>query len=681
MNTKQMMIELLALKERQNPSKLENLGELTVFDDSNAPFKQISTNLIRMIEHIYEERGLLSFTIDGDEGSVYYAEQTLADSSIVSKMYKNNDDKYVIEAVQIAHHNGNQTPVQLLRKSKAQSVLPIVAMLFQRTDDEIEYGDKLEDLEMDLKYLFHSIFQQTQIQSIIDGDFNSLAMIRNLDFDGLEKLLQQMTNSTYELFTKNDDIVFADFLNDSKEFPLLNIKDLPTVSNIGLEKNKEKYDVYIKQDNTRLQDQPIYLYKDSTVDNSAKELESLEDYRDAFKLCEFEELSKDQQANYRLVEDQMVDISIPKQLKEIASLVSFDFKKINPNKKNIRQLLFSGEPGGGKSFTTKILAYVLGLPHHQSVESDEKIYASDFFATLVPNVENEFDDVLDDHGVIDIESYVNQSTTIPSIDEVLLMPAMAYTALTGKNAPNNVSSGEVLQLRDQKMQNAFSKAHNELVSRGVSPKDAKNSDEKEFVMVYTELGRVAVNGGVIDLQEIDMTKDQTSLSFLYEFLEEGWVTLPNGEKFQRHENTLVVVTINGQTGGFVNKPLPTAFLDRFPNKYYFDSMTHHDMASRMYDEYNGQLEFETLVNMAKLVLQVQEIIKDDGLEGFVGYRSYKNWVDTAYVSEDLYNSCISTVINKITDEEEERTEIKTNVLDNSQFAISEGIRLKRENID
>lgn len=474
-------------------------------------------------------------------------------------------------------------------------------------------------------------------------------------FGGMAK---EITQEEFEILANDFQKYIHD--QDSKEFMKLNLKytavpypSLP-LNEANIRRNDVSEWVMKKEEN-------LYVFK--TVRKKKTSREMIETFSEQYGLIKIEDLTDEQQLNNKILTNEMENITVPKELE--ALLINI--------KNGMRKFLFQGEAGTGKSFLTRILAAALNLSHTQELASSEKIYASDWFATLVPRTDD-MDGFVSTEGVLDIDKMVEEKGGLPSLFKIKMLPKKVYKELTGIDWKNEEapSEEELFKLYEKKQKQIYNDIISELNRGKLNPNQANQSD---FVMVYTQLGKALIEGNtVIDLQEIDTMRNMDSISFLYEMLEEGWVALPNGKRVKRHPNTIICFTVNGITGGSITKELPAPFLERIEIEQKFWEMKADEMVNRIKASVvtNNEIKLSELKEMAQIVISVKNSVKKENLSGYVGYRSYQNWVKSYLATNDPYNSALMCVFNKATDEEDEFDKLVSNYLNNSQFRRKRG---------
>lgn len=653
MNKNDFLKVVLNTAKKSNSAKDQIFGKIEVNSISG---KFASANVIGLSKDVSDDNiSVLAFRGDDD---CYYSEIEYTSNTVIAKA-DISSGAISISASRVSKVNGSQSAIALTNQQNGDSVKAVVLLIALMTYEKLMQLPNREEV----KEHFTNAFLLGE--KVLKEKINSLAS--DFDLSNLQTSLEFVSESVKD-FIRDNEFDMNVIAEGTKEFTELDASSFSydNFNVIDIENGKNNAMSLI----TKNSEKSIFM---KPIKKGKKKINSTEMLKD-MKLLAINKnpLTEGQLVAYKTLENQMKNISIPDSLERTMKMVSTEIS----GRKNVRNMIMQGLPGAGKSFMTKILAYCNNMLHTQELGSGEKIYPTDFFATLIPNTEK-FEGLIDENGGLDVNRLIEQNNTIPSLTDALFMPEMAYKVLTNNDwvGSNPPTLEDLAPLIDEHRQEIYEQTINELLLT----KNNTDSGNSDFVMVYTELGKALIEGNyVVDVQEIDTIKNPDSLSFLYEVLEEGWVSLPNGKKVQRHPNTIVCFTVNGATGGDITKPLPPAFRDRCQVELKFGEMTVEEMADRIYASYNGKVKKNILMDMARFIKVIEDFIQDENLEGFVGFRSLSNWVDATVRTGDSYQSCIDTVINKTTDDPEEIENMIVNILDNSKFKIEESTKVSRE---
>lgn len=381
------------------------------------------------------------------------------------------------------------------------------------------------------------------------------------------------------------------------------------------------------------------------VETKVKGLNPIEELRAKFQIGTFEdeEMAKD-----------METARLPKLVVEWAEYI---YNSYGSKVGTLSNFQLSGDPGAGKSFMTKIFAHVLGLPHYSEVGSSDKLTSSDWFARMQPRTADAVDMSAKEGGqfqqLLDIYEENGLFVDEDMIEEV---PDYAYLELMGQNVPQGTDV-------DSKAFKSYLKRQLSFARKEVEEKSTKlvpvNDD---FVVVLTQLGQVAMYGGVIDIQEVDMARDVAQVSGLYGFLEERQFELPGGQIVKRHPDSFVFFTNNAS--GPSCSPLPEAFISRMHLRKNFHNPDANTMASTVVAKTG--IKKSDAVKMAKVILALQELaVSESVVDGSVGSRELLSWAKLYALTGNLEKTVIPTVQEKFSNDpemlEEAQAVIKTHL--------------------
>ena len=295
---------------------------------------------------------------------------------------------------------------------------------------------------------------------------------------------------------------------------------------------------------------------------------------------------------------------------------------------NAADAILRGEPGSGKTTAAKMVAALLGLPYlvlSCSAGSDE--------LTVLGGVLPKTDDNEDNDEKETIIGWQAKTT----VEEILYEPDLAYEKLTGVKekgkSPEQVFQWVVTNA------NLFNK-------------------ETKFEAVASPLVKALNRGWLVEIQEPTLIRDPGVLPKLNSFLEDNVITTDAGITYTRNGGVCLITT-NVNCAGCT--PLNASVQSRFTNVFEMDIPSAQKLKKRI----KAELDFEDSVllnSMIKVVTEINQYLNTNMIyDGTCGYRELRNWVmaylyDVA-VKGDAYESCISTVINKATSQQEYKEDI------------------------
>lgn len=274
-----------------------------------------------------------------------------------------------------------------------------------------------------------------------------------------------------------------------------------------------------------------------------------------------------------------------------------------------RNFYFLGGAGIGKSTLCRVLAFMLGLPY-----SDTTCYA-----------EMEMTDILG--GVFPIngdEEKENSERTYEQIYEELGVSldmlrdkdsfSIAYETLTGE-FKESVTEEEVFSTFIRKVSEKIStKSSSEGIIYKYVPSDLVKSISADGI------------GGVHEIKEPTVIRNEGVLVGLNSLLAEGTLTLPNGEMVKRNPNSIIIMTSNSDYAGC--QELNESVISRMHMVENMDFLSVEEMVARAKDIFGNSLEDNYYVAMAESIKNIEHWIEsDDERMGISSFREYQNWIE------------------------------------------------------
>lgn len=328
----------------------------------------------------------------------------------------------------------------------------------------------------------------------------------------------------------------------------------------------------------------------------------------------------------------------------------------------MRNFLFRGEAGTGKTMGAQAIAAGLGLPYVKyTCSANTEIF--DFVGQVFPDtarattgdaeLDMEREQLLSMGGI----TYANVAALmkLPGLDDMDYDPEGVYEKLTGAKKPDATSQdcmGVVLDTVTDKVR---------LLSN-VKPKDKGPS----YTYVETDFIRALKYGYVCEVQEPTVIMQPGVLVGLNSLLEQtGSITLPTGEVIRRHPDAVVVVTTNIAYEGC--RGLNQSVTDRMSLAQDIELPSPEVMAQRAMSVTG--CEDDVLVGqMVRVVNDMSDFMRKNGIvDGSCGMRSLIDWILSTEITGDPYTSALYTVISKATANEDDRYALISSVLE-GQFA-------------
>ncbi len=347
---------------------------------------------------------------------------------------------------------------------------------------------------------------------------------------------------------------------------------------------------------------------------------------------------------------------IPKEVVDICKHASATTGKPT----QMRNFLLRGPAGTGKTLGAQAIAAGLGLPYMKyTCSANTEIY--DFIGQIFPDSENA--STTKDASVAELEqlrkmggvTYANVSKLmgIPSLDDMEYDPSGTYKLLTGtekNDATPQECMSEVLEKVTQKVNSLF------------RLENSKSDKGQSFSYIETDFVKALKNGYVVEIQEPTVIMQAGVLVGLNSLLEQnGSITLPTGEIVKRHPDAVVVVTTNTSYEGC--RGMNQSVIDRMCLVRDVELPSPEIMAQRAMSV-TGVSDFCEVVKKVKVVNAIDEYCHNNSIsDGAVGMRGLLDWIVSAEVTGDSYESALYTVISKATEDAEEREAIITTVLE------------------
>lgn len=323
----------------------------------------------------------------------------------------------------------------------------------------------------------------------------------------------------------------------------------------------------------------------------------------------------------------------------------------------MRNFLFRGPAGSGKTMAAKAIAAALSLPYMKlTCSSDTEIY--DFVGQYVPvsnmgeSKESEYSSEikkLDEMGGITYQN-VAKMLDLPSLASLEFDPEGTYQLLTGTEK-ESVTVEECVKVVFDKITRKIQ----ELIS------PSSNGGQK-FEYVETDFIRALKNGYLVEIQEPTLITRPGVMVGLNSLLEQGGtITLPTGEMIERHPDAVVVITTNVSYEGCRN--LNQSMVDRMNLVVDIETPTPEVMIERVMNITGATDEYQ-ISQMVDVVTKLAIHCRENHItDGCVGMRSLIDWVMSTEITGDPYESALSTIISKATTDELEQRDLIESVLE------------------
>jgi hypothetical protein len=326
----------------------------------------------------------------------------------------------------------------------------------------------------------------------------------------------------------------------------------------------------------------------------------------------------------------------------------------------MRNFLLRGPAGTGKTEGAKAIAAGMGLPYVKyTCSANTEIY--DFIGQVFPEtgVESTGDIELDREredlvamGGVTYEN-VARLLKLPELDDMDYDPEGVYQSLTGFSKPGATSQDCMAIVMG-------------IVTDKVRSLCSVKSEDKEsgqtYTYVETDFVRALKYGWVCEIQEPSTIMQPGVLVGLNSLLEQsGSVTLPTGEIIKRHPDTVIIVTTNIDYEGC--RGMNQSVLDRMNLVLDIELPAPEIMAQRAMSVTGCEDDY-MISKMVQVVNDMADYCRKNGVtDGSCGMRGLIDWIISAEITNEPYESALHTIISKATANEDDRHALITSVLE------------------
>ena len=292
----------------------------------------------------------------------------------------------------------------------------------------------------------------------------------------------------------------------------------------------------------------------------------------------------------------------------------------------MRNFLFRGEAGTGKTMGAQAIAAGLNLPYTlMTCSANTEI--TDLVGQFIPDTGN-------------FQSGSN-CTELPKISDITMHPPSVYMMLTGEYDEEKTE--------DDVLQKLIEIAVGNLVEKEETP-------GQRIRYVDTPLVEAIRHGYVCELQEPSCIANPGVLVGLNSLLDNcQGITLPTGERVKRHPDTVIVVTTNSDYSGC--RDMNQSVISRMDLIYDMEAPDLNTMVKRVMNV-TGFTDEQEATKMASVVRDVAERCRQTMItDGSCGMREFKSWVLSTMVTHDPYESALSTIISSASADPDNRAEL------------------------
>lgn len=299
----------------------------------------------------------------------------------------------------------------------------------------------------------------------------------------------------------------------------------------------------------------------------------------------------------------------------------------------MRNFMFRGVAGTGKTMGAQAIAAGLHLPY-TLMTCNANTEISDLIGQFIPDSGNATGP---DSG----------KGELPKISDIIMHPPSVYESLTGEY-DDGKTEDDVLQ---------------KLIEIAVGRLAVKEEQHGQRIRyVDTPLIEAIRYGYVVEVQEPSCIANPGVLVGLNSLLDNCQViTLPTGERVQRHPDTVIVVTTNSDYAGC--KDVNQSVISRMDLIYDIETPDLATMVKRVVN-ITGCTDEQETAKMAGVVRDIAERCRQTMItDGSCGMRELKAWVLSTMITKDPYESALSTVIASASADPDNRADLISTCLE------------------
>lgn len=297
----------------------------------------------------------------------------------------------------------------------------------------------------------------------------------------------------------------------------------------------------------------------------------------------------------------------------------------SPN--SVRNILWTGGSGTGKTTACQMLAKLLNLPYvfytfHPSTE------INDLYMNILPRTGS----ISESNGTV--ESLMEKL----DFTSIAFDPAGSYESITGENKPDATEN-------DCK----------EAIAKMLVNAAAAEGNDSQFISVESPLVQAFRYGYVCELQEANVAKKPGVLAGINAALDNlATIQLPSGEVVKRHKDTVIILTAN--IGYESRSNFDQAVVSRCQIYDEFEAPSDSEL-KKLIQLGSGFNDSKVIDKMLKVYHAIVAKLEETGAtDGVCGVRELIQW---ALMSKTFspYKACKKAVINKATFDSEVRHEL------------------------
>ena len=299
----------------------------------------------------------------------------------------------------------------------------------------------------------------------------------------------------------------------------------------------------------------------------------------------------------------------------------------------VRNIMFRGEAGTGKTETAKAMAAMLHMPY-VSLCCHPDMTINDFTGTILPKLNGS-----QAAESVEMEKY-------PSFQDISMDPSYAFEQMTGEAAPDDITEEMVFSM----------------VVRKAAESMQTGNTNIQYEYCDSTLVQAIKKGWLIEIQEpaiIERPGVLTGLNSLLDTCQS--VTLPTGEVVKRHPDCIIVVTTNTSYQGC--KEMNNSVISRMQFVKDTELPDDTELKERI-EKITGFSDDVILSRMISVVHEIHTFCQERMItDGTCGVRELVDWVQGYQALNDVVEAALISILPKASADPESQHEIKIACLD------------------
>lgn len=337
-------------------------------------------------------------------------------------------------------------------------------------------------------------------------------------------------------------------------------------------------------------------------------------------------------ADKRLLPELPAWYIIPREVERVCQHAMLTSPSVQP----MRNFMLRGPAGTGKTEGAKAIAAGLGLPYvHITCSANTEIM--DLLGQILPDMDS-------------FAPPVMAEGDLPTFEDIQMDPPTAYCKLTG------AYDGAVTETE------VYEKLIEVIEARAKADKPEPEEKKQGFRYVDTPLVNAIRYGYLVEIQEPSIIANPGVMVGLNSLLDRcNSITLPTGEKIERHPDTIIVVTTNNDYAGC--KDMNQSVISRMNLVMDIEEPDVDTLTKRVVG-ITGCKDISIVKRMAKAVKDIAERCRETMItDGCCGVRELIAWVQSYMICENELEAAEYTILSSVSGDPENRAEILSTCLE------------------